>query len=207
MLDFNDFINEYLLIEYTSTNQLLYCLITKVAENRIHLIVSRDFEKSGLLVDDIVKCRMDKKQTEYYFDARILGVDIKSGGLSLIIEVVTEVEEYYNVRKERRVNLRLIAFTDDKNLASVINFSKSGILLASKMIYEKGQVLDIKIVVSYPSTVCSLTGEVVRIRKAEADKSEYGIRIVQFKNEQDEKKYKSIVDELVKSFEGVNNNE
>ncbi len=206
MLNFSDLINEYLLIEHTSTSQLLYCLITKVDKNRIYLIVSRDFEKSGLLVDDIIKCRVDRKQTEYYFDARILGMDIRPSGLSLIIEIASEVEEYYNVRKERRINLRLIAFTDNKNLASVVNVSKSGILLASKTTYEKGKTLDVKLVLTYPSTVCVFTGEVARVRKLGADKSEYGIKIVRFMSEQDAKKYMSFVDELVNSYENRDKN-
>lgn len=196
-----DFVNEYLIIEYGLNHNSVHCLINKVEGDKIYLSLMREFEKTGLLVDDIVKCRIDREQSEYNFKARISGIATGVEVLNLIITPITEIEQYINVRGEKRVSLRFIAFTDEKNLASVINVSKSGILLSSKIQYGRGDMVQVKLLISYPSTVCNFIGEVVRVCDTQEGKKEYGIRVNQFKSNEDAAKYSKFVNELIKTLD------
>ena len=201
MLNLNGFINQLLIMEYTPSSSVLYCLISKIENDKVYLSVARDFEKTGLLEDDVVKCRLLEEQTEYYFDAKINGVELKPESLNLIIKPISEIEQFFNVRADMRISLRFVAFTDENNLASIINVSKAGILLSSKILYAKGDKIKVKLLISYPSSICNFIGEVTRVHENEDGKKEYGIKITQFRSNEEAKKYTKFINELVRAFE------
>jgi len=201
MFDFCQFLNKYLFIDYSPVHQYVYSLVTKIEEDEIHLIISRDFEKTGLLIDDVISCRVSEGDCEYYFKSRITGIDIRSEGLTLIIKPETDVEQFINARVAKRINLRIMAFTEKKQPASIINISRRGLLLETKKQYKKKDLLDIKVLLSYPSRVCSLTGEVVRLRDTTDDRYECGISIKDFSTSDDENKYLKFIMDLEKAFQ------
>lgn len=203
MIKLENFVNEYLIMEYSPDHQVLYCLINKIEGNKIYLVISRDLERTGLLTDDIVKCRIDREQSEYNFKAKISGSELQTGSLNLILTPITDIEQYVNIRGEKRINLRFIAFTDENNLASVVNISKTGMLLSTKIPYSKGEKVKIKLLMSYPSTVCNFIGEVVRVSESDDERKEYGIKITQFRSSEEAKKYNKFINEIVKAFEPI----
>ena len=203
MLNISGFINQFLIMEYSPNSAVIYCLISKIEDDKIHLSVTKDFEKTGLLEDDVVKCRLSKEQTEYYFDAKIHGVELKPESLNLIINPISEVEQFINVRTDMRINLRFVAFTNENNLASIINVSKSGILLSSKIFYAKGDKVKVKLLISYPSSICNFIGEITRVHDNYDGKKEYGIKIIQFRSSEEAKIYTKFINELVKAFEPI----
>lgn len=203
MFDFSQFLNKYLFVDYSPFHQFVYSLVSKVENGEIYLIISRDFEKTGLLIDDIIACRVPEGDAEYFFKSRITGIDIRSEGLTLIIKPETEVEEFINARIAKRINLRIMAFTEQKQPASVINLSRKGLLLATKKQYKKNELLEVKLLLSYPSRVCSMTGEVVRLRDRSDDRYECGISIKEFSTPDDENKYSKFIMDLEKAFRAI----
>lgn len=204
MEEFLQLINSYVALEYRGT-QNLSCILQKVEGDKLYLMVTRDFEKSGLVAEDEVKCRIEKSMSELNFKAKIVGVDISNNSMQLILTPTTQLEEYINVRSERRIDLRFIAFTDENNLASVVNLSREGMLFSSNIAYDVGDKVQIKLLISYPSTMCNFIGEVVRIIKMPEGRNEYGIRIKQFKTEDDNKAYSKLITELIQAYELKNN--
>lgn len=201
MINFNDFINEILEIDYSPNHQTVRCLISKVIDDETCVIVSRDFEKTGLLIGDIVSCRIDRIDAEYYFKARIIDARMEVEGLVLVIKPVSEVEEFFNLRSEKRINYRCIAFINEDTMATVINISKSGILLSTKVLYERGDNLKIKLLISPPHVVCNFYGTIVRIKTHPDGKKDYGIQITQFESSEDAKKYEKFVNAIEKDLE------
>jgi len=200
MFDFCQFLNKYLFVDYSPVHQYVYSMVSKVEDGEIYLIISRDFEKTGLLIDDIIVCRVPEGDIEYYFKSRITGIDIRSEGLTLIIKPETEVEQFINARVAKRINLRLMAFTEQKQPASIINMSRKGLLLTTKKQYKKNDLLNVKLLLSYPSRICSMTGEVVRLRDTSDDRYECGISIKEFSTPDDESKYSKFIMDLEKAF-------
>lgn len=196
MINFSDFVNEYLTIEYSPNHQALYCLINRVEDGNLHLSASKDFEKSGLLANDIVTCKIDEEQVEYFFEAKIISMKKELEGLNLIIKPISEIEEFFNLRTEKRINFKLIAFTDNNILASVKNISKSGILISTTAEYNKGDDINLKLVIEYPHTECSFSGIIVRATNSAGNKKDYGIKITQFKSNEDEEKYEEFIDKI-----------
>ncbi len=203
MINLENFVNEYLIMEYSPDQQVLYCLIRKIEGDKIYLVISRDLERTGLLTDDIVKCRIDREQSEYNFKAMISGSELQADSLNLILTPITEIEQYVNIRGDKRINIRFIAFTDENNLASVVNLSKTGMLLSTKIPYSKGEAVKVKLLISYPSTVCNFIGEIVRVSESTEGRRDYGIRITQFRSSEEAKKYNRFINELVKAFEPI----
>lgn len=203
MFDFCQFLNKYVFIDYSPVHQFINCVVSKVEEQEIYLIISRDFEKTGLLIDDVIACRVPEGDSEYYFKSRITGIDIRSEGLTLIIKPETDVEQFYNARIAKRINMRIMAFTEQKQPASIINMSMRGLLLTTKKQYKKNDLLDVKLLLSYPSRICSMTGEVVRMRDTVDDRYECGILIKEFSTPEDEYKYTKFITDLEKVFKSL----
>lgn len=200
MDDFSALINSYVILEQTN-KQNFYCMINKVEEKKLYLMLTRDFEKAGLVADDEVKCRIEKNESEINFKAKIIGVDITANSIKLVITPTTKIEQYLNVRGEKRIGLRFIAFTDENNLVSVVNISRSGMLFSTKIPYMLGDKVIIKLLISYPSAVCNFIGEIIRVIDTVEGKKEYGIKISQYKTDEDEKAYKKFITEIVRASE------
>lgn len=198
MDDFSALTNNYVILEQTRAHNL-YCMVNKVEENKIFLMVTRDFEKACLVADDEVKCRIEKNESEYNFKAKVIGVDINESSIKLVITPTTEIEQYLNVRGEKRIGLRFIAFTDENNLVSVVNLSMSGMLFLTNIPYILGDKVKIKLLISYPSAVCNFIGEIVRIIDTQEGKKEFGIKISHYKTDDDEKVYKKFISEIVRA--------
>lgn len=203
MFDFCQFLNKYLFIDYSPVHQYVYSVVSKIEDEEIFLIISRDFEKTGLLIDDVIACRVPEGDLEYYFKARITGIDIRSEGLTLIIKPETDIERFYNARAAKRINMRIMAFTEQKQPASIINISRRGLLLETKKLYKKNELLDVKLLLSYPSRVCTMTGEVVRLKDTSDDRYECGISIKEFSTPDDEYKYAKFIMDLEKVFNTI----
>jgi len=203
MFDFCQFLNKYLFIDYSPVHQYVYSLVTKIEDGEISLIISRDFEKTGLLIDDVIGCRVPEGDCEYYFKSRITGIDIRSEGLTLIIKPETDVEQFFNARVAKRINLRIMAFTEQKQPASIINISRRGLLFTTKKRYKKNEPLEVKLLLSYPSRICTMTGEVVRLRDTSDDRYECGFSINKFISPEDEEKYQKFIMDLEKAFRAI----
>jgi len=203
MVDCCQFLNKYLFIDYSPVHQYVYSLVTKIEDGEIFLIISRDFEKTGLLIDDVIGCRVPEGDCEYYFKSRITGIDIRSEGLTLIIKPETDVEQFLNARVAKRINMRIMAFTEQKQPASIINISRRGLLFTTKKRYKKNDMLEVKLLLSYPSRICTMTGEVVRLRDASENRYECGFSINKFTSPEDEEKYQKFIMDLEKAFRAI----
>lgn len=203
MFDFSQFIDKYLYIDYSPVHQYVYSMVSKVEDGEIYLIISKDFEKTGLLIDDTIVCRVPQGDSEYCFNARITGIDIRSEGLTLIIKPETDAEQFINARIAKRINLRVIAFTEHNIPASIVNMSRHGLMLETKKKYRKNDLLDIKLLLSYPSIICSIVGEIVRSKDTSHDRYECGIEIKEFKTSNDEAKYMKFITDLEKAFREI----
>ena len=200
MADFDDFIGQYITLDFSPRNQALYCLIDKVDGNSICLIPPKSVEKAGLLIDDILGCRIIDDEKEYFFEAKL--VNFKKGivDLALIIQPTTEIEEFFNLRSEKRIDYKFIAITSGDILASVKNISKTGISFISSAIHKKGDLINVSLITHYIRIECTVTGIVMRVNRLSDNKTDYGVKILEFGSFEEEKAYKHFVDIVEKDL-------
>lgn len=198
MVDLYDLIDEYITIEYSPNQQALYYRISKISDKKIYVDITRIFEKSGLVSNDIVLCKVYKESIEYHFKAKILNIESEADGLKLVITPVSPIEEYYDFRKDRRINFKLMAFINNI-LASVVNLSRSGVLLLTKSDFAIGDGVKVKLLLSYPNITSNFMGVIVREKTIDSSK-EYGIKIIKFHSQEDENRYNEFLNEIETRF-------
>lgn len=196
MVNFRDFVSQYLIIDYSPTHQALYCYINKYEDDKLFLITTPDFEKSGLLVEDTIRCKIEEDDREYFFEAKIDSMESTIEGLTLIISPSTEIDQFYNLRNEKRLHYKFLAFTAKNIIASVVNISNSGILISTTDDYQKTDIIILRLITSFPRVEYTFSGVVVRVIPRGNGKFDYGVKINKFENKDEASNYKEFVERV-----------
>ena len=189
-------INNHVTLE-SDNGLIINSTIRDFNDEKIFINITVDFRNSGLVTNDEVTCHVINDDYEFLFRAKIAGAELIDGDMQMMLIPITQLEQYVNLRTEKRINVRFVAFTDENNIVSVSNISRSGLLITTKNQYSIGDKLKIKILISYPSSLCNFIGEVVRIKDIGDGKKECGLAITQFRTEDDEKIYKKFVSDII----------